>query len=289
MDFVPYDDRDGWIWLDGKFVPWREARIHVLTHSLHYGSCVFEGERAYDGTIFECHRHSERLINSAKIIGMKPPITADEIDKIKYETMAKNGFDNCYVRAFMWRGSEMMGVSAKNNTIHFAVATWQWGNYYSDKMKGIKMCHAKWARPAPNTAPYNAKAAGLYMIGTLSKHAAEDEGCADALMLDYRGQVAEATSANIFFIKGNEVHTPYPDCFLNGITRQTVVKLAKQKGYDVFERAIMPDELSSFDECFTTGSAAEVTPVREISGIEFKPGKVCEDLMTTYEQHVRGK
>ncbi len=289
MDFVPFDDRDGWIWLDGSFVPWREAKVHVLTHALHYGSAVFEGERAYDGTIFECHRHSERLINSGNILGMKAPFTADEMDKVKYEAMAKNGFENCYVRAFMWRGSEMMGVSAQKNTIHTAVAVWQWGDYYSDKMTGIKMGKAKWKRPHPETAPYNAKAAGLYMICTLSKHAAEDEGYADALMLDWRGQVAEATSANIFFVKDGVLHTPTPDCFLNGITRQTVIKIAREKGYEVVERAIFPDELSSFTECFTTGSAAEVTPVREIAGIEFKPGAICEDLMTSYEKLVRGK
>jgi branched-chain amino acid aminotransferase len=287
MSFIPFDDRDGWIWLDGSFVPWRDAKVHILTHALHYGSSVFEGERAYNGKIFESRRHTERLINSGNILGMDAPFSVDQLEDVKKEVMAKNGFESCYVRPVMWRGSEMMGVSAQSNTIHTAVAVWEWGNYYSDKMSGIKMGRAKWQRPAPNTAPYNAKAAGLYMICTLSKHAAEDEGYADALMLDYRGQVAEATSANIFFVQDGVIHTPLPDCFLNGITRQTVIKIAKEKGYEVIERAIMPEELGNFTECFTTGSAAEVTPVREIAGIHYKPAAICEDLMTSYEKLVR--
>ncbi|MBN8648140.1 MAG: branched-chain amino acid aminotransferase [Caulobacterales bacterium] len=289
MSFVPYDDRDGWIWMDGSFVPWREAKVHILTHALHYGSSVFEGERSYNGTIFEGHRHSNRLLNSANILGMKAPCTAEQIDDVKKEAMAKNGLENCYVRAVMWRGSEMMGVSAQSNTIHTAVAVWDWGNYYADKMTGIRMGRAKWQRPAPNTAPHDAKAAGLYMICTLSKHAAEAEGYADALMLDYRGQVAEATSANIFFVQDGAIHTPTPDCFLNGITRQTVIKIAKEKGYEVVERKIEPEELGNFSECFTTGSAAEVTPVKEIAGIHYQPGRICEDLVVSYENLVRGK
>ncbi len=289
MTFVPFDDRDGWIWMNGEFVPWRDAKIHVLSHALHYGSCVFEGERSYNGTIFEGKRHTERLLKSANILGVKPSVNAEQLEEAKYAALAKNGLENAYVRAFMWRGSEMMGVSAQLNTIHTAIAVWDWGNYYSDKMTGIRMGRAKWRRPDPATAPYDAKAAGLYMICTLSKHAAEDEGYADALMLDYRGQVAEATSANIFFVQDGAIHTPTPDCFLNGITRQTVIKIAREKGYEVIERKIMPEELGNFTECFTTGSAAEVTPVREIAGIMYKPSNVCEDMVTSYENLVRGK
>lgn len=289
MTFVPFDDRDGWIWMNGEFVPWRDAKLHVLSHALHYGSCVFEGERSYNGTIFEGKRHTERLLKSASILGVKPSVNAEQIEEAKYAALAKNGLENAYVRAFMWRGSEMMGVSAQLNTIHTAIAVWDWGNYYSDKMTGIRMGRAKWRRPDPATAPYDAKAAGLYMICTLSKHAAEDEGYADALMLDYRGQVAEATSANIFFVQDGAIHTPTPDCFLNGITRQTVIKIAREKGYEVIERKIMPEELGNFTECFTTGSAAEVTPVREIAGIMYKPSNVCEDMVTSYENLVRGK
>jgi branched-chain amino acid aminotransferase len=287
MSFVPYDDRDGWIWMDGSFVPWREANVHLLTHALHYGSCVFEGERAYSGKIFESERHSKRLLNSADILGMKPRFEVSQLEDAKKEAMNKMGLENCYVRALMWRGSEMMGVSAQANTIRAAVAVWEWGDYYSDKMQGIRMGRAKWKRPSPETAPSHAKAAGLYMICTLSKHAAEDEGYADALMLDYRGHVAEATSANIFFVQDGAIHTPTPDCFLNGITRQTVIKLAREKGYEVIERTIMPDELGNFQECFTTGSAAEVTPVKEIAGIHYQPGHISEDMVTTYEKYVR--
>ncbi|MEM1152080.1 MAG: branched-chain amino acid aminotransferase [Pseudomonadota bacterium] len=282
MATIPFDDRDGYIWMDGAFTPWREAKVHVLTHALHYASSVFEGERAYGGNIFASRRHSERLANSAKLMGFELPVSIDELESIKAEALAKSGLENAYVRAFAWRGSEMMGVSAQNNTIHLAVAIWAWGDYFADKMKGIRMTHAQWKRPSPESAPCHAKAAGLYMICTLSKHAAEQNGYADALMLDYRGQVAEATGANIFFMRDGALHTPTPDCFLNGITRQTAIKLAKARQIEVIERAIMPDELSTFDECFITGSAAEITPVAEIGAFTYTPGAASEALVNDY-------
>ena len=286
---TPYHDRDGYIWMDGEFVPWRETTIHVLTHGLHYASSVFEGERAYGGHIFESRRHTERLHRSANILGFELPYTVDEIEKAKHETLAKSGLENAYVRAFAWRGSEMMGVSAQNNKIHVAIAVWHWGDYFADKMKGIAMTHAQWRRPDPKTAPCEAKAAGLYMICTLSKHAAEKDGFADALMLDYRGHVAEATGANIFFLQDGALHTPTPDCFLNGITRQTAIKLAKARQIEIVERTIMPDELKNFSECFITGTAAEITPVRQIGDVNYKPGSVTEGLVNDYSDLVNGK
>lgn len=286
MASIPYDDRDGYIWMDGAFTPWREAKVHVLTHAMHYASCVFEGERAYGGMIYASRRHSERLANSAKIMGFDLPVSVDELEAIKAEALAKSGLENAYVRAFAWRGSEMMGVSAQNNTIHLAVAVWAWGDYFADKMKGIRMTHAQWKRPSPECAPCHAKAAGLYMICTLSKHAAENAGYADALMLDYRGHVAEATGANIFFMRDGALHTPTPDCFLNGITRQTAIKLAEARGFEVNVRTIMPDELGTFDECFITGSAAEITPVREIGEFTYKPGAMSEALVHDYNDLV---
>ncbi len=282
----PFDDRDGYIWMDGKFTAWRSAKVHVLTHAMHYGSCVFEGERAYGGRIFESLRHSRRLENSAKMMGFDLPVTVDELEAIKTEALARSGLDKAYIRAFAWRGSEMMGVSAQNNTIHLAVAVWPWGDYFADKMKGIHMTRAQWRRPAPDTAPCHAKAAGLYMICTLSKHAAERDGFADALMLDYRGQVAESTGANIFFVRDGALHTPIPDCFLNGITRQTAIKLAEARQIEVVERVIMPDELSTFSECFITGSAAEITPVAEIAGTIYKPAGISEALVNDYSDLV---
>ena len=284
-----YDDRDGYIWMDGEFVPWRETKVHVLTHALHYASAVFEGERAYNGKIFRSLDHSKRLHNSAEIMGFKIPFTVEQVEEAKREALARSGLDSAYVRAIAWRGSEMMGVSAQNNTIHLAVAVWHWGDYFADKMKGIRMTHAQWRRPAPDTAPCHAKASGLYMICTLSKHAAEREGYADALMLDYRGQVAEATGANIFFVRDGALHTPTPDCFLNGLTRQTAIKLAKERQIEVIERAIMPDELATFSECFITGSAAEITPVSEIGLHKYKPGQISEALVTDYSNLVNGK
>ena len=285
---APYDDRDGYIWMDGEFVPWRDTKVHLLTHALHYASSVFEGERAYNGVIFKSRQHSERLHNSAKIMGFDIPYTVDQIEDAKKEALARSGLESAYIRAIAWRGSEMMGVSAQQNTIHLAIAVWHWGDYFADKMKGIRLTHAQWRRPAPDTAPCHAKAAGLYMICTLSKHAAEKDGYADALLLDYRGQVAEATGANIFFVRDGAIHTPTPDCFLNGLTRQTVIGLAKERQIEVIERAIMPDELSTFSECFITGSAAEVTPVSEIGEHIYKPSDISQYMVDDYSNLVRG-
>ncbi|KDA02514.1 branched-chain amino acid aminotransferase [Hyphomonas oceanitis] len=289
MASIPYDDRDGYIWMDGEFVAWRDSKVHILTHALHYASAVFEGERAYGGKIFRSLDHSKRLHNSARIMGFEIPFTVEQLEEAKREALAKSGLDSAYVRAVAWRGSEMMGVSAQNNTIHLAVAVWSWGDYFADKMKGIRLTHAEWRRPAPDTAPCHAKAAGLYMICTLSKHAAEKAGYADALMLDYRGQVAEATGANIFFVRDNVLHTPTPDCFLNGLTRQTTIKLAQARQIEVIERAIMPDELATFSECFITGSAAEITPVAEIGAHVYKPATISHALVDDYTQLVNGK
>lgn len=289
MASIPYDDRDGYIWMDGEFVAWRDSKVHILTHALHYASAVFEGERAYGGKIFRSLDHSKRLHNSARIMGFEIPFTVEQLEEAKREALAKSGLDSAYVRAIAWRGSEMMGVSAQSNTIHLAVAVWAWGDYFADKMKGIRMTHAEWRRPAPDTAPCHAKAAGLYMICTLSKHAAEKAGYADALMLDYRGQVAEATGANIFFVRDNVLHTPTPDCFLNGLTRQTTIKLAQARQIEVIERAIMPDELATFSECFITGSAAEITPVAEIGAHVYKPATISHALVDDYTQLVNGK
>jgi branched-chain amino acid aminotransferase len=289
MASIPYDDRDGYIWMDGEFVPWRDTKVHLLTHALHYASAVFEGERAYGGRIFRSLDHSKRLHNSARIMGFEIPFTVEQLEAAKREALAKSGLESAYIRAIAWRGSEMMGVSAQNSTIHLAVAVWSWGDYFADKMKGIRMTHAEWRRPAPDTAPCHAKAAGLYMICTLSKHAAEKAGYADALMLDYRGQVAEATGANIFFVRDNALHTPTPDCFLNGLTRQTAIKLAKARQIEVIERAIMPDELATFSECFITGSAAEITPVAEIGAHTYKPAEISHSLVNDYTRLVNGK
>jgi len=285
----PFHDRDGWVWIDGEFVPQREAKVHVLTHAMHYGSCVFEGERAYDGVVFKSHEHSKRLHHSARIMGFSIPYSPEELDRTKAELVSKMGFEDCYIRALAWRGSEQLGVSARNNTIHTAVAAWKWGDYFADKMKGIRLMIAPWRRPAPDTAPANAKAAGLYMICTLSKHAAEDAGFNDALMFDWRGQIAEATGANIFFIRDGVIHTPTPDCFLNGLTRQTVIAIARQRGVEVIERAIFPNELATFSEAVLTGSAAEITPIREIAGLTFKPGELTEQLMHAYSALTRRK
>ncbi|MEJ0060204.1 MAG: branched-chain amino acid aminotransferase [Terricaulis sp.] len=285
----PFHDRDGWVWFDGEFVPQRDAKVHLLTHAMHYGSCVFEGERAYDGTVYKSQEHAERLIRSGRILGFDVPASAEEIVKAKQELINKAGFGDAYVRALAWRGSEQLGVSAQNNEIHIAIATWQWGDYFADKMKGIRLMIAPWRRPAPDTAPCNSKAAGLYMICTLSKHAAENAGFQDALMFDWRGQIAEATGANVFFVRDGVLHTPTPDCFLDGITRRSVIALAKQRGIEVVERAIFPNELASFSECFLTGSAAEVTPVNEIAGIKFKPAAITEQLLHDYAALVRRK
>lgn len=283
-----YDDRDGWIWMDGSFVPWREAKVHVLTHGLHYGSSVFEGERAYGGTIFESRAHSKRLEASANLLGFDLPVAVDDLCALKTQVMEKNGLTDAYIRPVAWRGSEMMGVSAQQNTIHLAIAAWEWGAYYGDaKMKGARLDMSPWRRPAPDTIPCKAKAAGLYMICTLSKHEAERKGFSDSMMLDYRGYVAEATGANVFFVKDGVVHTPDPDCFLDGITRQTVIKLLQAKGIEVVARHIEPQELEGFQQCFLTGTAAEVTPVAQIGDYNFEVGALTQDITATYDAHVR--
>ena len=290
-EMIPFDQRDGSLWYDGKVVPWRQAQTHVLTHGLHYGSCVFEGQRIYNGTIYKLKEHTERLFTSAETLGMKMPFTKAEIDAACIEVCKAQGIEDGYIRPVVFRGSEMMAVSAQNSTIHVAVAAWPWPSYFSpaEKLKGIRLDWAKWKRPAADTEPVHAKAAGLYMICTLSKHAAEAKGYADALMLDYRGYVAEATGANVFFIKDGTLHTPIPDCFLNGITRQSVIAIAKARQIPVLERHIKPEELANFSECFLTGSAAEVTPVSEIGEYRFKPGALTETLMNAYADEVRGK
>jgi len=289
MSSAHFDDRDGHIWHDGKMVPWRDARIHVLTHALHYASSVFEGERVYGGTIFKLTEHTERLVMSARTLGFELPYSVAEIDAACNEVCAANGIVDGYVRPVAWRGSEMMGVSAQATKIHMAIAAWPWPSYFSPeaRMKGIRLKTAPWRRPAPGTAPVHAKAAGLYMICTLSKHAVEAEGYHDALMLDWRGQVAEATGANIFFVFGDgRLHTPTPDCFLDGITRRTVIDLARARGIEVVERVIMPDEIPSATEVFLTGTAAEVTPVGEIDGHAFVPAELTMQLLEDYEKAV---
>jgi branched-chain amino acid aminotransferase len=281
---VPFHDRDGYIWLNGELIDWREAKLHVLTHALHYGSGVFEGIRAYGGEIFELTQHSERLVEGARIIDFEIPYSVAEIDEACRQVMKANGLVEAYLRPIAWRGSEQMGVSAQNNTINLAVAAWDWGSYFpmEQRLKGLRLTIAKYRRPDPATAPCKAKAAGLYMICTIEKHRAERAGYADALMYDYRGYVAECTGANIFFIKDGVIHTPTPDCFLDGITRRTVIGLAKKRGYEVVERHIQPEELGTFSECFITGTAAEVTPVSEIADFRYKPGTISETLLKDY-------
>ncbi|MEL7344919.1 MAG: branched-chain amino acid aminotransferase [Pseudomonadota bacterium] len=284
-----YDDRDGTIWMDGELVPWRDANVHILTHAMHYASSVFEGERAYNGKIFESTKHSERLHYSADQLDFEIPWTVEQLDAAKAEVLKANGLENAYVRPVAWRGSgEDMGVSSLKNPVRTAIACWEWGNYYGDaKFKGAKLDISKWKRPSPETIPHSAKAAGLYMICTLSKHAAERKGCSDAMMFDYRGYVAEATGANIFFVKDREVHTPDPDCILNGITRQTVIGMLKERQITVHERHIMPEELESFEQCWLTGTAAEVTPVGEIGDWNFEVGALTRDIAEGYETLVR--
>jgi branched-chain amino acid aminotransferase len=285
MALLPFDDRDGVIWFDGRMIPWRDARIHVLTHALHYASCVFEGERVYSGEIFKLTDHSERLVNSASILDFKIPYSVAEIDAACREVVKAMKISDGYVRPVAWRGSEQMGVSGQLNKIHLAIGAWVWPAYFTPeaRLQGIRMQIAKWRRPAPDTAPTNSKAAGLYMICTLSKHAAEAAGYNDALMLDWRGQIAEATGANIFLVQDGKLHTPTPDCFLDGITRRTVIELAKKRGYEVIERAIMPAELAKTDEVFLTGTAVEVTPVREIDAYKFKVGDITRNLVADFD------
>lgn len=284
-----YDDRDGKIWMDGKLVDWRDAKVHILTHALHYASSVFEGERCYNGKIFKGVEHSARLRKSAELLDFEIPYSVEEIEAAKYAMLAANGWKDAYVRAIAWRGAgDDMGVSARRNPVRLAIAGWEWGNYYGDaKMKGAKLDISKWRRPDPKTIPSAAKAAGLYMICTMSKHAAEAKGCSDALMMDYRGYVAEATGANVFFVKNGEVHTPLPDCFLNGLTRQTVIEMLKGKGITVHERHIEPVELAGFEQCWLTGTAAEVTPVGQIGDFNFEVGALTRDISESYEKLVR--
>jgi branched-chain amino acid aminotransferase len=289
MEMIPFDDRDGHIWFNGDLIPWREAKVHVLTHGLHYASAVFEGERVYDGAVFKLTEHSERLVTSGKVLGFDIPYSVAEIDKATREIVAAMGISDGYVRPIAWRGSEMMGVSAQKNKINLAIAAWSWPSYFSpeSRLKGLRLQISQWQRPSPQTAPAKSKAAGLYMICTLSKHAAEAEGYEDALMLDWRGRVAEATGANIFFSKDGVLHTPTPDCFLDGITRRTAIDLARARGIEVIERAIMPEEMAGFEECFLTGTAVEITPVREIGPYSFEVGAICRRLVEDYENTVR--
>ncbi|MBW8638774.1 branched-chain amino acid aminotransferase [Hoeflea sp. WL0058] len=289
MASAPFDQLDGHIWFNGEFVPWKDAKVHVLTHGLHYASSVFEGERAYGGAIFKLREHTERLFESARILGFEIPFTVEEIDQACNSLLKMQGFDDAYIRPVAWRGSEMMGVSAQSNKINVAIAIWQWPSYFKpeERLKGIRLDIAQYRRPDPATAPSKAKAAGLYMICTLSKHAAEAKGYADALMLDWRGRVAEATGANIFFVKDGVIHTPTPDCFLDGITRRTVIDLAKKRNYEVVERTIMPEEMAEFEQCFLTGTAAEVTPVSEIGPYRFTVGEITENLMNDYTNAVQ--
>ena len=288
-DLVPYHDRDGLIWLDGTLVPWRDAKVHVLTHALHYASSVFEGERAYDGKIFKLTEHSERLVASGRILDFEIPYTVAEIDQACRDTIAANKLSDCYVRPIAWRGSEQMGVAAQATKINLAIAAWDWGSYFDPaaREKGLRLAIGHYLRPDPRTAPAKSKATGLYMICTIEKHRAERAGYNDALMLDWRGQIAEATGANIFFVRDGVLHTPLPDCFLDGITRRTVIGLAKQRGLKVVERAIMPEEMAEFSECFISGTAAEVTPVSEIGPYTFKVGDITRNLMHDYEALVR--
>ena len=288
-DIIPFDQRDGSLWFDGKLVPWKDAKIHVLTHGLHYASSVFEGERLYNGRIYKLEDHTSRLFESARILGMEIPFTEDQINNATIEAARVQGFQDAYLRPVVYRGSEMMSVAAPQSKIHVAIAAWQWPSYFdpTEKLKGIRLEISRWRRPAPDCAPTKSKAAGLYMICTMSKHEAESRGYGDAMMLDYRGLVAEATGANIFFVRDGKLHTPIADCFLNGITRQSVMALAKARQIPVIERYIEPTELETFEECFLTGSAAEVTPVSEIGPQSFTPGKISETLMNAYAADVR--
>ncbi len=288
---IPYDQRDGFIWMNGSLVPWADAKIHVLSHGLHYGSGVFEGARIYGGEVFALTQHSERLHASARILGFEIPYTVAQIDQACRDVVKAQGLVEGYIRPIAWRGSEEMGVAAKATRINLAVACWDWGSYFpmEERLKGLRLRWAEYRRPDPATAPCKSKASGLYMICTIEKHRSMDEGYADALMLDWRGLIAEATGANVFLIKGNTLHTPTPDCFLDGITRRTVIGLAKKRGWEVVERQIRPEELADFEQCFLTGSAAEVTPVSEIGQYRFSVGDITKTLMEDYSAFVRPK
>ena len=285
-----YDDRDGFIWLDGELIPWRSAQVHILTHAMHYASSVFEGERSYGGRIFESRKHTERLLASAAALQIPVSYSVDEIEAAKQTVMEANGLSDAYVRPLIWRSSgEDMGVAAARNPSRLAIAVWKWGAYYGDeaKFKGAKLDISKWKRPSPETIPSHAKAAGLYMICTISKHNAEAKGCSDSMMMDYRGYVAEATGANVFFVKDGEIHTPLPDCFLNGITRQTVLGLLRDRQVKIHERHILPSELEGFEQCWLTGTAAEVTPVGQIGDYNFEVGELTRTIARDYEKKVR--
>ena len=288
MAIIPFDDRDGFIWWDGKLIPWRDAKLHVLSHGLHYASAVFEGERAYSGHIFKLQEHTDRLINSGRLLGFEIPYTADEINAACKAVLTANGQTDAYVRPLAWRGSEQLAVSAQQTKIHLMVACWSWPNLFgADRLKGACLGLADWRRPHPQTAPTAAKAAGLYMIGTLAKHAAEAQGFNDALMLTWDGYVGEATGANIFFVIDGKLHTPTPDCFLDGITRRAVIALAKARNLDVIERHIPLEDIAKAEEVFVTGTAAEVTPIRQIGDQHFPVGKITEMLFNDYEALVR--
>jgi branched-chain amino acid aminotransferase len=290
MATIPFDDRDGVIWCDGAFVPWREARLHVLTHGLHYATAVFEGERAYGGTVFQLRRHTERLLGSARLLGFEIPFAADAIDAASIQVLAHNGLTDAYVRPIAWRGTEQLAVSPAGTRIHLAIACWEWPHVFgSDPMAGLRFAMARWKRPHPETAPVQAKASGLYMIGSMAKAEAEAAGCDDALMLDWRGRVAEATGANIFFVFDGALHTPTPDCFLDGITRQAVIGIARRQQMQVVERAILPEEIAQASEVFITGTAAEVTAVRQIGEHTYTPGRITETLVAEFRKLVRGK
>ncbi len=273
-----FDNRDGWIWQDGEFINWNEAKTHIITQGLHYGSAVFEGERSYNGNIFKSDQHTKRLFKSAEIIGIKIPFSESEINQSKFDLIKKMNFKECYVRPIVWRGSSQMGLSTNNSNIHVAIAVWDdWASYFKieDRIAGLRLITSPWKRPAPDTAPYEAKASGPYIICTLSKEYAEKKGYHDALMLDYRGYIAEGTGANIFFVKDKDIHTPIPDCFLNGITRQTVIEMVKKQGFNLIEKYIKPDEITNYDEAFLTGTAAEITPIQSIDDVKFKTGHNC--------------
>ena len=292
MEAVPFDKRSGKIWFNGQLVNWHDVKIHVLSHGLHYASCVFEGERVYDGEIFKLEEHTDRLFHSASRLGFKIPYSQEILNKSSRDIVAIQKVKNGYVRPVVWRGSEMMAISAQKTKIHVAIATWEWGSYFDPnlKLKGIKLDISKWKRPAPDTIPWDTKASGLYMICTLSKHEAERKGFTDSLMLDYQGNVAEATGANIFFKnKNNELHTPIPDSFLDGITRRCIINIAKSKNIKIVERKIKPEELSNFTGCFLTGTAAEVTPVSQIDNYKFTVCDVIKDLSESYQNLVRKK
>ncbi len=286
-----FDQREGHIWYNGEYVDWKDAKMHVLSHGLHYASSVFEGVRAYGGEIFKLEQHTNRLFTSAELLGMEIPYSREELNRVQIEILEKEGLKDAYLRPIAWRGSEMMGISAQSNRINVAVAAWEWPSYFKpeDRLKGLRLAIAEWRRPDPRTIPCRAKAAGLYMICTLSKHKAEREGYNDAMMLDFQGNIAEATGANIFFVKDGVVHTPVPDCFLDGITRQTTVELAKRRGLEVIERKIRPEELGDFEECFLTGTAVEVTPVSAIDTYGFTPGDITKQLMDDYNNEVTPK